>query len=164
MRSPQLAGHCPEAGGFAACAASATRVSPHFTHLRGCRKYKLGPDFLFLAGSSMPWEGAGAVAVPCHPCCHLPPLPPQVVPEDAAVLPLPAVVPRSLHAVPQRPHDVRRPVRWSWLLGGLTQSHSPRLSLPALMWISHPADRMCCHCWHPEYCPHPDLSPGPACL
>uniref|UniRef100_A0A803W6I6 PHD finger protein 19 n=1 Tax=Ficedula albicollis TaxID=59894 RepID=A0A803W6I6_FICAL len=42
--------------------------------------------------------------------------PRRVVPEDAAVLPLPAVVPRSLHPVPQRPHDVRRPVLCVFLL------------------------------------------------
>ncbi|XP_064379968.1 PHD finger protein 19 isoform X1 [Dromaius novaehollandiae] len=42
--------------------------------------------------------------------------PRRVVPEDAAVLPLPAVVPRSLHPVPQRPHDVRGPVLRVFLL------------------------------------------------
>lgn len=39
------------------------------------------------------WEGAVAVAATRCPRCHPPPVPPQVVPEDAAVLPLPAVVP-----------------------------------------------------------------------
>lgn len=82
--------------------------------------------------------------------------PTQVVPEDAAVLPLPAVVPRSLHPVPQRPHDVRRPVRprwtllgWCWMSelafrGTLVHGCIPSLYLPdpavALVWISRSGD------------------------
>ena len=84
------------------------------------------------------WEGAGAVAATRCPRRHPPPLPPQVVPEDAAVLPLPAVVPRSLHPVPQRPHDVWRPVR-------------PFQDLLGWCWMSELAARGGAHAWtHPQ--------------
>lgn len=112
------------------------------------------------------WEGAGAVVATCCPRHRPPPLPPQVVPEDAAVLPLPAVVPRSLHPVPQRPHDVRRPVRpfrtllgGCWMLELLVHGCIPRLYLPDPDAAEPRSSRPCCRCWHLEHCPHPDPHP-----
>lgn len=81
------------------------------------RRHCLPPPFWLQAMPAMArlhlpgWGRRGGGCHLCCPRCHPAPLPPQVVPEDAAVLPLPAVVPRSLHPVPQRPHDVWRPVR-----------------------------------------------------